>query len=193
MRAHLPILLGLTGCGEVEYEGVTHEDASDPAAPEGPVPPDAVIFREGGLVEPALRWGDVFLSEQVCAFQEGSFISGADMAHTDLVAMTLYSSHDGTWSRLPEGELRVVGLYGSAGSYPSLDNRATEPVTAIGSEGSWTALWSTSSLGDLNTCTPDCYYSGFHLELRIPWKDEQPAVACEDYLDMRLEFTWHER
>ncbi len=187
------MLASLVAC-QVEYADVTHEDDNDQVEPAGPVPPDEIVFSRTDLVQPALPWDGVTLQEEVCAFYEGSAISGADMEDIELIGMTLQGGYGGSISAFPEGQtLRVVGLYGTSGFYPSSSNIASSSTSPMGSDESWSASWTASALTGLNSCSPDCYYSGFHLELRIPWIDEQtPAVDCADFLQMELSFTWYD-
>lgn len=194
MNKPLPLLLLLAAC-QVEYADVTEDGANDPVEPAGPVPPESIIFSRTDLVEPVLPWDGVSLHEEVCAFYEGTAISGADMEDIELLGMTLHGGYGGSISAFPDGQsLRIVGLYGSSGFYPSSSNIASSSVQPIGSDGSWSATWTASALTGMNSCFPDCYYSGFHLEMRIPWVDEQtPEVACEDFLQMELEFTWYDQ
>ena len=176
----------------MEYVDVTHEDQSELIEPAGAIPPDAIVFSKADMVDPVLDWDGAVLHEEVCAFYEGRSISGADMADIELNGMTLRGGHSGTASDFPHAqELRIVGLYGSSGSYPSASNIPSLSVTPTGEAGSWSATWSEEALNGLNACAPDCYYSGFHLEMRIPWEDERtPAVACEAFLQMELSFDW---
>jgi hypothetical protein len=193
VNANLPILLFLTAC-QVEYGDVTHADANDQIEPAGPVPPASIVFSRGDMVEPALPWDGINLQEEVCAFYEGYTISGADMGDIELIGMTLSGGYGGSISAFPDDQsLRIVGLYGTSGFYPSSSNIASTSIKPMGTDGSWSATWTSSALVGMNSCTPDCYYSGFHLEMRIPWVDDQtPAVTCEDFLEMELEFTWYD-
>jgi len=190
---YLPIIVFLAAC-QVEYADVTEDWINDPVEPAGPVPPGEIIFSRTDMVEPALPWDGVSLHEEVCAFYEGTAISGADMEDIELLSMTLHGGHGGSISAFPEQQsLRIVGLYGSSGLYPSASNIASVSVQPSGTDGNWSATWTTSSLAGMNACSPDCYYSGFHLEMRIPWSDDHlPEVACEDFLQMALEFTWYD-
>lgn len=185
-------LLLLSAC-QVEYADVTHEDEDDEIVPAGPAPPDSIILSRGDMVEPALPWDGITLTEQVCAFSESMSISGADMRDIELLSMELLGGYGGSPSDLPGGQVRVIGLYGTSGSYPSTSNQATSAAEPLGSDGSWGASWTSSALNGLNFCSPDCYYSGFHLEMRIPWEDEQtPGADCDDFLEMELSFTWYD-
>ena len=193
MRSSLLLLSLLAAC-QVEYGDVTHEDDNLPVEPDGPEPPDSIVLSDSDMVDPVLPWDGVGLSEEVCAFYEGGHISGADMGDIELLGVTVSGGYGGSISAFPEDQkLRIVGLYGTSGSYPSSSNVASASVTPIGSDGNWSATWTASSLAGMNACWPDCYYSGFHLEMRIPWEDEYtPAVDCSDFLAMELSFTWYE-
>ncbi|MDG1478974.1 MAG: hypothetical protein P8R54_05250 [Myxococcota bacterium] len=193
MSFYLPIIIFLAAC-QVEYADVTEDWINDSVEPSGPVPPGEIIFSRTDMVEPALPWDGVSLHEEVCAFYEGTAISGADMEDIELLSMTLHGGHGGSISAFPEQQsLRIVGLYGSSGFYPSASNVASVSVQPSGTDGNWSATWTASSLAGMNACSPDCYYSGFHLEMRIPWGDDLlPEVACEDFLQMALEFTWYD-
>ena len=162
--------------------------------PAGAVPPQAIVFSRADLVAPILDWDGFALDEEVCAFYEGHSISGADMEDIELIGMMLRGGHGGTASDFPQAqELRIVGLSGSSGSYPSASNVASLSATPAGEAGSWSATWGEEALIGLNACAPDCYYSGFHLEMRIPWEDElTPAVDCESFLQMELSFDWYD-
>lgn len=191
MSSILSSVVLLTAC-QVEYADVVHESVSDTLEPAGATPPDAIVFSRADMVDPVLDWDGVVLHEDVCAFYEGSSISGADMEDIELSSMTLQAGEGGSLSDFPQGqELRIVGLYGSSGSYPSGSNVPSSSVTPNGEAGSWSASWHEDSLIGLNDCAPDCYYSGFHLEMRVPWEDElTPAVSCESFLAMELSFVW---
>ena len=193
VTSSLPILLFLSAC-QVEYADVTQEGANEPVEPSGPVPPGEIIFSRTDMVEPALPWDGVSLNEEVCAFYEGTAISGADMEGIELLGMTLHGGYGGSLSAYPDDQsLRIVGLYGASGFYPSISNIASASVQPNGADGNWSATWTASALAGMNSCSPDCYYSGFHLEMRIPWDDDHvPEVACEDFLQMELEFTWYD-
>ena len=66
-------------------------------------------------------------------------------------------------------------------------------MTPVGADDNWSATWNEDALNGLNSCAPDCYYSGFHLEMRVPWEDDlTPAVTCESFLQMELSFDWYE-
>ena len=78
MSFYLPIIIFLAAC-QVEYADVTEDWINDSVEPSGPVPPGEIIFSRTDMVEPALPWDGVSLHEEVCAFYEGTAISGADM------------------------------------------------------------------------------------------------------------------
>jgi len=187
------LALLLAAC-QVEYADVIHEDERDSVEPAGPTPPATIVFSRADMVEPVLDWDGLSLTEEVCAFYEGSTISGADMEDIELSGLTLQGGYAGTLSEFPRSqEVRIVGLYGSSGSYPSASNVASLSVIPAGEDGNWSASWFEDTLHGLNACAPDCYYSGFHLEMRVPWEDDQtPAVSCESFLQMELSFDWHD-